>query len=140
MLQGQFNTTRAGRRYTYRFLPMMALYLVALFGANLVADTYHPDGAWLFVTALLPALPLVGVLGVMALYFVEEQDEYLRHRLALASLIATGCMLTVTTIWGFLEEAGQAPHLPAYWSLILWFMGLGFVQCVFSWRTFGAER
>jgi hypothetical protein len=40
-------------------------------------------------------------------------------------LVASGSLLVVATIRGFLEEFGLAPHLPAYWCFIVWCFGLG---------------
>jgi len=137
MMQGQWSHTEAGRRYTKRFLPTMLAYVVLILGTNWIDNHYHPQGAALVVLALLPALALVVSIAVMGLYFIEEKDEYLRHRLALASLGGTGFMLVITTVWGFLEEAGQLPHMPAYWAYILWCMGMGFTQTWYSVRTRG---
>ena len=39
-------------------------------------------------------------------------------------LWATGMTLAVTSLWGFLEDAG-VPHLPMYYAAICWFLALG---------------
>ena len=68
---------------------------------------------WLVVPALaglslLPALPVLGCVAVIARYLVEEEDEYLRLRAAQASLIGTGLLLVAAILWGFLQQAGLA--------------------------------
>lgn len=133
MAVGQFYQSNAGRRYLVRFLPTMLLYVVLLFGAQYLMTAWRPTGLRLAVIAALPALPLVGVIAIMGLYIAEERDEYLRARMVRGVLIATGFMLAVTTIWGFLEEGGVVSHLPLYWAFIIWCVGLGFAQAWYSW-------
>lgn len=138
MSLSDWNHTPAGRRYTERFLPTMTAYVVLLLGSIWIEQKYHVTGALLTVLALLPALALVASIAVIGLYLVEETDEYLRNRLATASLIGTGLALAVMTVWGFLEEAGQVPHLPAYSAYILWCVGMGLGQCAMSIRDWMA--
>lgn len=133
----QFDCTAAKRRYARRMLPLMAGYAVLILGAAWAQKTYHPQGAALLLLALLPALPLLGAIATMGLYLVEERDEYLRERLARAMLAGLGFMLAVTTVWGFLEEAGQVPHMPTYFAFVLWCAGMGAAQCLFAWRARG---
>jgi len=61
----------------------------------------------------------------MGRMLIEETDEYQRMLLARQAIIATGVMLSVTSVWGFLEDFGQVPHVPMYWAFIVWCAGLG---------------
>ena len=115
----------AHRAYVRRFIPMMIGYVVLLFAAVWLGKHYQPAGVGAVLLAVLPALPLVGVIWAMGRLIVEEQDEYLRDQTIRQFLIATGFMLAVTSMWGFLESSGHVPHLPMYWSFILWCGGLG---------------
>ncbi|MES2339924.1 MAG: hypothetical protein V4537_17665 [Pseudomonadota bacterium] len=128
------NTTAAGRRYLRRFFPTMAAYVVALFFATWAIRMWQPTGVLLVALSILPALPIIGVLGVIGLYLVEERDEYLRGRIVQAMLVGLGFMLAIATAWGFLEEGGVVPHVPAYWAFILWCFGWGVAQCLQSLR------
>jgi hypothetical protein len=134
MPAGQYNQSAAGRRYLYRFLPTMTLYVVLLFAAQAMIASWHPTGVLLALIAVLPALPLAGVVIIMGLYIAEERDEYLRFQMVRGVLGATGFMLVTTTVWGFLEEGGVVRHLPLYWAFIIWCVGLGFAQGYCSWR------
>ena len=89
-----------------------------------------PTGALLVALSILPALPIIGVIGVIGLYLVEETDEYLRTRVVQAMLVGLGFMLAVASAWGFMEEGGVVPHVPAYWAFILWCAAWGVAQCV----------
>ena len=128
------STTAAGRRYLKRFFPTMIAYVVTLFGATWALRHYDPQGLALIVLSILPALPIIGVIGVMGLYLVEESDEYLRARIVTAMLVGLALMLSITSAWGFMEEAGVLPHLPAYFAFVLWCAGWGLSQCVSSLR------
>jgi len=115
----------AQRTYVRRFIPLMIGYALLLMAAVWLGKQYQPTGWVALVLAILPAVPLVGVIWAMGRLIVEETDEYVRSQTIRQFLVATGFMLAVTSVWGFLESAHQVPHLPMYWSFILWCGGLG---------------
>jgi hypothetical protein len=117
--------TAAGLAYNRRMLPLAGGYVVVLLGAILLHQRYHIAGPALYVIAVLPALPLVGIVWALGRFLIEETDEYQRALAVRKMLVASGFLLVVATIWGFLEEFGLAPHLPAYWCFIVWCFGLG---------------
>jgi hypothetical protein len=121
--------TPAGMAYNRRMLPLSAAYVVVLLGAILLHQRYHVTGPALYVIAVLPSLPLVGIVWALGRFLVEETDEYQRTLAVRKMLVATGFMLVVATIWGFLEEFALVPHLPAYWAFIIWCFGLGVGAC-----------
>jgi hypothetical protein len=127
-------STPAGRRYLKRFVPTMTAYVLALFASNRIAEAVQPEGMALVALSFLPALPIIGVIFVIGLYLAEEKDEYLRRRIVVSMLVGLGLMLSVTTAWGFLEESGVVPHVPAYFAFILWCAGWGVAQCVLTLR------
>lgn len=122
----------AQRRYLRRFLPAMTGYVVLLFGSTWVVREYAPTGPALFLLALLPALPLLAALGIMGLYLIEEQDEFIRNRLVAAMIGGLGIQLAVLTAWGFLEDRQVLPHFPTYLAFPLWCGAFGLVQCARS--------
>ncbi|MGC6400221.1 hypothetical protein ACNI3Q_06520 [Sphingomonas sp. FW199] len=124
----------ATRRYLRRFMPTMATYMAALFFANWAIRQWDPQGAALVLLSVLPALPIVILLWVIGRLIVETTDEYVRQTMVTAMLGGTGLMLAVTTVWGFLEDGGVLPHLPAYWAFVLWCAGWGITQCVLALR------
>ena len=117
--------TAAGMAYNRRMLPLSAAYVVVLLGAILMHDRLHVTGPVLYLIAILPALPLIGVVWALGRFLVEETDEYQRALAVRKMLVATGFLLVLATIWGFLEQFGLVPHLPAYWCFIVWCIGLG---------------
>ena len=117
--------TEAGIAYNRRMLPLAAAYIVVLLGVILMHDRLHVTGPALYLIAILPALPLIGVVWALGRFLIEETDEYQRALAVRKMLVATGFLLVLATIWGFLEEFGLVPHLPAYWCFITWCIGLG---------------
>ena len=115
----------AQRTYLRRFVPLIFAYVVALFGAIWLRETLSPWGPFAAAIAILPALPLLGVIWALGRLLIEEKDEYQRSRTVRQFIIATGFMLAVTCIWGFLETFGQVRHVPMYWAFVVWCAGLG---------------
>ncbi|HEU0098327.1 MAG TPA: hypothetical protein VFQ67_06075 [Allosphingosinicella sp.] len=125
-----FDRNPAQRRYNRRVLGLSLAYAGALIGVSFVFRSSPPSGPLAWALALLPALPLVGIVVAMGRYLVEESDEYLRSVESRKALVATGFMLIVTTCWGFLQTFDQLPRVDFYWAAILWFFGLGLGGCV----------
>jgi hypothetical protein len=117
------------KRYTYRLFAVMTVYVITLIGVIRWFNDAPPGGAFAYVVAALPALPIIGAFVVIARLIVEMRDEYVRMLLVRQALIATGFALSVCTIWGFLESFGFVPHVAAYYAAVLWFGGLGVGGC-----------
>ena len=124
----------AARAYVRRFIPLMIAYVVLLFGAVRLHEAM-PSGPLAFLLAILPALPLVGVIWAIGRLLVEETDEYLRSLHVRQFLIATGFMLVIACVWGFLESFDQVPHMPMYWVFVIWCVGLGVGTAVNEMRS-----
>ena len=114
----------AVRRYTYRFMTLMLFYVVFLVAAVWTFSHRHPAGPPAYGLALLPALPIVGMLVVVGLYLAEEKDEFLRNMFVQSMVWGIGGTLAVTTVWGFLELFVPVPRLqpylvfPIYWGFV----------------------
>lgn len=117
-------STSAIQRYVRRMIPLAFGYVLVVVATVNIQRSWQPTGLFAILIAVLPALPVIGFIWVMGRLLVEEQDEYLRLMHARRALIATGFMLAVTTVWGFLEGSGLAQHAPAYAAFILWYIGL----------------
>ncbi|MCP9221955.1 hypothetical protein MKP08_04235 [Erythrobacter sp. LQ02-29] len=128
-------------RYTRRFVIASLGYMLGLGLAVTIADRVDLSRAESFLIALLPVLPIFGMIWTMGRYLVEEDDEFLRHRAIMASLIGLGLVLTLGTFWGFLESFEVVPHVDAWWVFPVWAMGMGVGQCwmALSDRSSGDE-
>src|SRR5215471_11844893 len=98
--------TPAWKRYNWRVIWLSALYaaflLPAVYGFKhkLISDSF------LYVVAILPALPIIGIFAAIGRYLVEEQDEYVRMLMVRQILCASAFTLSIATIWGFLDNFG----------------------------------
>ena len=121
-------TTKAGRRYTKRLAPTMAIYLVFLFIAQWSFHHLHPTGLIVYVLAVLPALPLIGSIAIVGLYIAEESDEFERSILIQSMLWGFGGALAISTIWGFLEDFAQAPHMSNFYVYVFFWIFMAISQ------------
>ena len=130
----------ATRRYNRRMLIWSLSYVLCLGIAMTVRNHLHPQGALLWGIAVLPSAPMLFFVWVLARYVVEEEDEYLRYRQTSAALIGLALVLLAGTLWGFLETFGVAPHVPAWWVVPVWAIGLGLGQMLMASAERRADR
>lgn len=116
--------TPAGRRYNWRVIWLSLLYGTFLIGAVYGFKHQLVPNALAYLVAILPALPIIGIFAAIGRYLVEEQDEYVRMLMVRQTLWASGFMLSLATIWGFLESFALVGHVEGYWAAVLWFIGL----------------
>ncbi len=129
------NTSPAGRRYVRRFVPMIVGYAVALVVSITLMGRLEPQGPLLAVLAVLPALPLVGLIAVLGIYVAEETDEYVRANIVRHMLIGLAALLSITTVWGFLELGRAVPHFPTILAFPIWCGVWGLSQSVAALRA-----
>ena len=130
----------ATRRYNRRMLIWSLGYVLCLGTAMTVRNYLHPQGALLWGIAVLPSVPMIFFVWTLARYVVEEEDEYLRYRQTSAALIGLALVLLAGTLWGFLETFGVAPHVPAWWVVPVWAIGLGVGQMIMASVDRRADR
>jgi uncharacterized membrane protein len=118
----------AAVRYNRRFMLAGFAYMVAL-GAAIYLHTHFALGTGVtFLLALLPALAIFAMIWVMARYLKEETDEYLRHRAIMAALGGLALVLGLGSFWGFLETFGLVSHVPGWFTVPVWAIGMGLSQ------------
>ncbi|MEO1969170.1 MAG: hypothetical protein ABGW87_10715 [Sphingomonadaceae bacterium] len=126
--------SEASVRYTRRIAISSLLYVLGLGVAITLDRRMELSGALALVIALLPVLPIFGMIWAMARYIIEEQDEFLRHRAIMASLIGLAAVLGIASFWGFLEQFRLVPHAYGWWALPIWAIAMGLAQAILSWR------
>ncbi|QZH76089.1 MAG: hypothetical protein JY451_05895 [Erythrobacter sp.] len=117
------------RRYNARALASMALYAVAMIGAGNLHDSVAEGSSLMWLLALVPVLPVIGLIWAMYRYYHEETDEFLRHRHVTAALVGLLLVLLLGTVWGFLEMFGLVPQVWNWWVVPVWAIGLGLGTC-----------
>ena len=111
----------------------MAVYVVALLSDVWLFKHHTPQSLAKYFLAILPALPLVAVVASLGAYLAEETDEYQRALMVEAILWGTGGTLVIASVWGFLEGLAGAPHVEAYWGVVIWLFLFGLARCVRPW-------
>lgn len=119
------NSSPAMRAYTRRVLIAGFTYILMLLAGMAIARLYTPPVVVRVVLAVGVAVPVLFMIRAMALLLQEESDEYLRMRIVNQSLVATGFMLTIATLYGFLNAFDVAPRVDAWAAFPLWAVGLG---------------
>ena len=118
------------KRYNWRVIWLSLLYAIFLLAAIYAFKHQFLTGPIVYVAAIMPALPLIGIFGAMGRYLVEEQDEYVRMLMVRQTLWASAFALSAATIWGFLENFELVGHVDAYYIAVVWFFGLGVGGCI----------
>lgn len=114
------------RRYLIRLFVLMAIYMACIFTAGYLFRHNPPSGIAAYALAVLPALPIVGVVWTIMRLIIEETDEYLRLLHVKQNLFATGFCLTVMTVWEFLQNYDVVSHdMHGFGATFVWFLGLG---------------
>jgi len=126
------------RRYGRRLALFMGSFMILMLAMGWLFRHAPPPAPWNIALAILPALPVLGVVWTVMRLLVEEQDEFWRMLFIRQALIATGFCLGVTTIWDFLQNFDVLPaghH--GFGAAFFWFMGLG-VGAI--WNGFDLRR
>lgn len=124
----------AMKRHQRRVWPMLMLYAVVLTGVILLFRHSPPTGIWRYLAAVVPAVPLLGVLWVNVRYLIEETDEFHRRMMMTAMLCALAIVLAVTTVYGFLQALAGAPMVPLYHVATLYVIAQGISTPLVYWR------
>ena len=117
--------TSAWKRYNWRLIWLSLLYCAFLLPAVYGFKHQLVPHSVIYLVAILPALPIIGIFAAIGRYLVEEQDEYVRTLMVRQTLWASGFTLSLATIWGFLDNFGLVGHIDGYWIVVVWYFGLG---------------
>ena len=84
--------------------------------------------------AVLPAIPVIGIIVILGLYLMDEKDEFERSVLVQAILWATGVTLAFNTVHDALVNFLNFPPMPMF-SLFTVFVAVwGLAQPLIRWR------
>jgi hypothetical protein len=114
-------------------------YMVVIFGVVRFVSRHHPKGLLAYAMAVLPAIPIVAMLAVVAIYLRDEKDEFLRWLTVKALLWATGVTLAVTTTIGFLENFAEMKPVPVFYVFVLYWLVFGAVQAMMQYGGGGGD-
>ena len=111
------------------------LFWMSLYGACIVFNNFYfiksafgvPQAPWLYLFAVMPALPVGGSIWVI-LRYMGKCDEYFRAILSKRFILATGITLFVCTAYGFLENYASLQHFDLYYVWVLFWASFGVVS------------
>ncbi len=128
------NWSKAMKRYQARVAAAMVGYIGVLVAVDWTFRNMPPEGPLKYALAVLPALPIIGVLMAMGAYVIEETDEFQKAQTVERIIIATGATLAITTGWGFLENFAGLMHMQLYFVAVIWFAMFGLANIWTAWR------
>jgi hypothetical protein len=119
----------ASLRFLWRFIGATIAFGVLITGATWVARNFSLSPAALVGLSILPAIAIAASLIVTGLYLIEETDEYVRRRHAVAMLVGIGVLLTLSTALGFLQQRGVIGTVDLLWAFPAWCVFWSVAQC-----------
>ncbi len=128
----------ASLRFLWRFIGATIVYGVLITGATWVARNFSPTPAALVALSILPTIAIAAALIVTGLYLVEETDEFVRRRHAVAMLVGIGVLLTLSTALGFLQQRGVIGSVDLLWAFPAWCVFWSIAQCWMAVRDYRA--
>jgi hypothetical protein len=104
----------------------MVVYCVAVAAISGWLGWEPPNkGFGLYLTAVVPALPVGAAILAMGRYLTEEPDEFLRMLQVKATLISFGLTMFTCTAWGFVSQYGHVWSLPLFLVFPMWAFWFG---------------
>ncbi len=131
---GPARASSASVRYLKGIFATSMAYMLGLGIAIWTWNNVEVTTGVTWLLAMLPIIPILAMVFVMGRYIVEEDDEYLRQRFMQASLIGLGFVLSIGSFYGFLETFDLVPHVPGWWAVPIWAVGMGVGQGWLNWR------
>ncbi len=122
--------SKAVKRYTKRILVTMSVYLVLVFATTYAVRHEHVQGWFLYVCSVVPAVAILWMLRVIALYLKEETDEFVRAQMVSSLLWATAAILGLSAVSDFLRSYTSYGTLPPFTVFVTFWIVFGMAQAV----------
>jgi hypothetical protein len=91
-------------RRIFRFGVLSFVYLLFSLASTMLFDNYRLTGISAWMGALLPVLPVFGLVPIYRLYMAEEKDEFQRHLFHQSILLAMFGTLLIASVVGRLQD------------------------------------
>lgn len=119
-------TTAARRRYLIEFWIAIVAYMLVLFFSVYVLRGL--TGPWVYPVALLPVIPIIGVL-LAVIRWMQSTDELERQLQTTSLAVAGGITMMYVVTYGFLENAGL-PHASMWFTYGVFMISWGVARFI----------
>ncbi|MCR9136556.1 MAG: hypothetical protein NXI27_11210 [Alphaproteobacteria bacterium] len=120
-------------RYFKAFVPAICVYAVGTVGITWLGSRSLVPSAVLYMLALVPVVAIF--LAFWAHWrFATEVDEFLRLIQIKGTLFGIACVMIVASGWGTLETLADAPNLPVFWLLPIFWVAQSAATAIISKR------
>ncbi|MCF6292138.1 MAG: hypothetical protein L3J04_01960 [Robiginitomaculum sp.] len=117
------------RRYLTRLGLGLGFYGAMLGGSIVAINKLDLTFQIKATLAVLTAAPIVFIIWAISQLLADpEMDEFEKMIMVRCSLYATGLVLTVATVWGFLENFAEVGRFPLYMMFPLFWIFFGIVN------------
>ena len=127
--------SKAEKTYLKRLAWTMAVYVVLVFATTLLVRHVGVPGWLLYLVAVVPCLPILRLLYVVALYLQEEKDEFQRLLVVRAILAGAAVTLMVSAFSDFLRSYTDKGLLPPFTIFIIFWTAFGAAQGIQSFMN-----
>lgn len=117
----------AKKRYLKTTAVSMLFYVIVIMGVALYLKDREVSDIIKYSLAILPTIFVWWFLWG-AIRFYKETDEYERSNMVGGMLAGVVVLLLISSSWGYLEMLADAPKLPIFWILPIFFVASGFWQ------------
>ena len=124
--------SKAEKNYQARLWKAMLAYVVVVMLTTYLVRHGHVSGRWLYVWAILPCLPVLRLIHVLALYIHEETDEFQRLLVVRSVLFGGAAMLMVSAFSDFLRSFANVGALSPFFMFSVFWCVFGLAQGVQS--------
>lgn len=121
-------------RYSRRMIGVSLFYAGTIILTTYLIRHDLVTGWIVYPLAILPALGVIGMFGVIVRLLIDlKADEYQQRLMVLTILWSTGFILTLSTIWDFLQAYAGMPPMPPFVISVGWIAGFGIWGGVVRW-------
>ena len=120
-----FCKSPAEKRYVLRQLIAALVYILATFVTIHILWHGRTRLTPAIILAAIPSIPLVAMIGIVALYLKEEKDEFLRELFIQSLLWGMGGTLALTSFWSYLHLFSHVPPVDGFHVFVIFWVLMG---------------
>ncbi len=128
--------TKAYKTYQRDSMALGIAYALLVFASAWCVKHHLPDGSfWLYFWALMPTVPLIGIVARLAKYLNDETDEYQRLMAMQSLLIGTAALVITLLVNDFMRAFAKADPLEPFVAFVVFCSAMALTKMVQSIRN-----